>query len=222
MHLFLGAAVYRDASGFLRLATSADASKSPAIGVVAVTGMQNFKVAVISSGFITLNNWVAAVGSLYLTPASLYYLAVAPGKLTTNAAEAGAVSTQAVGYATSSATMQILGNVSNKPPSGLTTVLSAAQDLLGNSWALNFQNGMLTQATLSSGAGGGGSASMGSLILKDSVTGNSVILTVEDGQLQLAVTDTDIGGEQISFTDSVTGKTVIMTVQDGQLQLSVQ
>ena len=72
------------------------------------------------------------------------------------------------------------------------------------------------------GTGGGGSAQLSQIVLKDTATGNSVILFIQNGQLQIAVTDTDIGGDQIAFTDSATAKTVIMTVQNGQIQLAVQ
>ena len=143
----VGSPVYRDALGFFRLASAGDAARYPAVGVVAVTSHQNRTVGVISSGVLTPNNWTAATGTKLLTLGAHYYLAVAPGKLTLNAAEAGALTHQAIGLATSTLTMQIFGNISLTPSSGLTMSIDVDEYGTGNYWTLGFSNGLLATAT---------------------------------------------------------------------------
>ena len=162
-HLPVGFAVYRDANGLYLLASAAGAT--PAAGIVYVSSAANYQVGVISAGFVTLNNWSAVTGTPALTVGATYYLAVLPGRLTTNSAEPAAIINQAIGLATSGTTMQILGNLSLKPTSGLSLSVTVVEDLTGEYWVLKFVNGLLSSAThyaaptasdvvLSDGAGG--------------------------------------------------------------------
>ena len=146
IRLPLGAPVYRDASNLYRLAGVADASKCPAVGVVALTNPQNSTIGVINVGFLTLYNWSAITGTANLSVGSTYYLSMVPGKLTTSVPGPAPVLVQAVGVATGVFDMQILGNISLKPSSGLTLTVPVADMFLAGYWSLIFQNGLLASA----------------------------------------------------------------------------
>lgn len=146
IRLYPGTPVYRDNLGQFRAASAASLTTAPAIGIVAKNTLQNYTVNVISTGYLTLYNWVSITGTVSLTLGATYYLAVASGKLTTNSAESGSLVTQAIGLATSVNTLQVLGNVSVSPPTGITLEVTVAEDLIGAYWVLDFHNGLLYRA----------------------------------------------------------------------------
>lgn len=148
VRLSVGSPVYRDSSGLYWPASAVNPARSPGVGIVALASIQNLQIGVITNGFLSpLTNWAAATGSASLVVGATYYLSNTPGRLAVNAADAGALIQQAIGRATSTTTMQVLGNTGFLPATGLTTEIRVAENLTGSYWMLKFEGGLLVTAT---------------------------------------------------------------------------